>query len=313
MRAKRWVATGFDGPDDLEFVDHDVSMPGPGEVTIEVRAAGVNPADLKHVVRDPDPARLPIPLGYEVAGIVTALGPDTELASGGGAIGDEVLAFRVSGGYSTALTVPADKVFAKPSTLDFDAAAGLLLTGCTAADMLRVGVVERDETVVLHGASGAVGVAFLQFARLRGIRVIGTASAQNLDRVREFGGIAVTYGPDVVDRIRVAAAPFDIDAAFDAVGTDEAVDACLELVSDRSRIVTIAAPTRAHADGFVAIGGNQPDSLQFRDSVRANLIRLAGSGDLQVPIARTFALAQAPEALRLVVSGHAGGKVVLTG
>ncbi|RPA12465.1 NADP-dependent oxidoreductase [Gordonia sp. OPL2] len=310
MHVQRWVATGFDGLDDFALIDDELDPPGPGEVIIGVRAAGVNPADLKHARRKVDPSQLPLPIGYEVSGEILALGPDTEIASGGGVIADEVLAFRVHGGYATALSVPAEKVFAKPPTIDHPAAANLLLAGCTAADMLRAAAVEPGETILLHAASGAVGVAVLQLARLRGITVVGTSSPTNAERVREFGGIPVDHGPGLANRVR-AAAPDGVWAALDAAGTDEAVDTSLELVADRSRIVTVVAPGRAADDGFVALGGAQPESLAFRDSVRPELIRLATAGDLVVPVARTFELSEARAALELVSAGHPGGKVAL--
>lgn len=310
MRIRRWVATGVGGLDDFAFVDDDLGVPGPGEVTIGVHAAGVNPADLKHARRPADASQLPLPIGYEVSGEILAVGPDTEIASGEGVIGDAVLAFRVKGGYATALTVPAEKVFAKPPTVDHPSAANLLLAGCTAADMLRAAAVEPGETILLHAASGAVGVAVLQLARLRGITVIGTSSPASAARVREFGGIPVEYGPGLADRVRTAA-PDGVRAALDAAGTDESVDTSLELVADRCRIVTVVAPGRAADDGFVALGGTQPESLAFRDSVRPELIRLAAAGDLVVPIARTFALSEARAALELVSAGHPGGKVAL--
>ncbi|MDF3285157.1 NADP-dependent oxidoreductase [Gordonia sp. N1V] len=306
--ARRWVALCPGGLDDFALTDVDVPAPTRGEVTIEVTAAGVNPADLKHALAATE---FPLPIGYEVAGRIVALGPDTEIGSGDAAVGDEVLAFRVRGGYATALTAPAEKVFARPETLGVDEAAGLLLAGTTAADMLRAASTARDELIVLHGASGAVGVAVLQLARLRGIRIIGTVGPRSCEHVRDFGGLPVTYGPGVLDRIRAAADSRPIAAALDAVGTDEAVDASLELVADRSRIVTIAAPRRAAADGFQALGGRQPESAEFRDTVRTNLIRLASDGDLVVPIGAVFGFEQAREALRLVSDGHAGGKVVL--
>ncbi|NDZ95703.1 NADP-dependent oxidoreductase [Streptomyces sp. SID6673] len=310
MQVRRWVATGFGGLDDFAFIDDDLGPPGPGEVTIGVRAAGVNPADLKHAQRGTDPSLLPLPIGYEVSGQILEIGPDTEIASGGGAVGDAVLAFRVQGGYATALTVPAEKVFTKPASLDEPSAANLLLAGCTAADMLRAARVERDETVLLHAASGAVGVAVLQLARLRGITVIGTARPENFERIREFGGVPVQYGPGLAGRVR-AATPRGIAAALDAVGTDEAVDTSLELVADRSRIVTVVAAQRASAEGFIALGGGQPESLEFRDAVRSSLVRLAAAGDLVVPVARTFPLADARAALEFVSGGHPGGKVAL--
>src|ERR1700712_1748114 len=137
--ARRVLAPEYGGPDVLQVVDEDVVQPGPGQVLIAVRAVGLNPADYKGFSgqRSSDPDALPIKPGYEVAGVVAALGADTELASGGGAVGDEVLAYRVSGGYASAVTVPAKDVFAKPAALDFPAAANLLLAAATAADMLQ--------------------------------------------------------------------------------------------------------------------------------------------------------------------------------
>jgi NADPH:quinone reductase-like Zn-dependent oxidoreductase len=308
--ARRWVATTWGSPDHWEFVEYDVPAPGPGEVTISVRAAGVNPADIKHAAAERPGLTLPLPIGYEVAGVVSAIGPDTRIGSGDVALGDPVIAFRVQGGYATELTVAAEKVFAKPDSLSFEEAANLLLAGATASEMLHVTRVAADETIVVHGASGAVGVSVLQQARLLGARVIGTASPSSFARVREYGGVPVAYGAGLVERVRDAAgAP--IAAALDTVGTDEAVDASLELVVDRSRIVTIAAPRRAAAEGITAIGGNMPESAAYRDSVRAKLMALAGDGSLEVPMARTFPLADAPEALRFLADGHPGGKLAL--
>lgn len=311
LHAKQVVAPRYGGPDVLEVVEAVIPQPGPGQVTIEVRAAGVNPADYKGFSggTSSDPAALPIHPGYEVAGVVAAMGADTELASGGGAVGDEVLAFRVHGGYASAITVPAKDVFAKPASLDFPAAANLLLAGATAEDMLRVTRAAAGETVLIHGASGAVGVMLLQLARLRGIRAIGTASEARFDVVRRFGGEPVPYGDGLADRVR-AVAPDGVDAALDCVGTDEAADVSLAL-APKDRIVTISAFARAQQDGFTAIGGMMPESAAFRDSVRAALIDLAGRGDLVVPVAGTYPLTRAAGALEVVAGGHPGGKIAL--
>src|SRR4051794_1950525 len=310
--AQRWVATGFGGMDVLRLEHVEVPAPGPGEVTIEVHAAGMNPADYKRFAKGPnnDPDALPLPIGFEVSGALSALGPGAEIASGGGAPGDEVLAFRVSGGYATALTVPATDVFSKPGNLGHPEAANLLLAGATAAEMLHVTDVQPGDTIVLHGASGAVGVSVLQQARARGVHVIGTASESRFAAVRHFGGVPVSYGPGLEERLREQA-PTGYAAALDAVGTDEAVDTSLALVGDRKRIVTIAAMARAANDGIRAIGGVMPASAVFRDQVRADLIDMAARGDLVVPMARTFPLAQAPDALALLQGGHPGGKLAL--
>ena len=116
---RAWVAVDFGGLDVFREVELDIPAPGPGEVTIEVRAAGMNPADYKHVTRQGDPSTLPLHVGYEVTGVLRAIGPDTEIASGSAAVGDEVLAFRISGGYASAVTVAAKDVFAKPANLSF--------------------------------------------------------------------------------------------------------------------------------------------------------------------------------------------------
>lgn len=308
--ARHWIATRWGAPEHWVFGDFEVPAPVQGEVTIRVRAAGVNPADAKHVASPRAGVELPVPIGYEVSGEITAVGPGTSIGSGEARLGGEVLAFRVRGGYATEITVPAEKVFAKPSTLSHAEAANLLLAGTTAAEMLAIAGAAPGETILLHGASGAVGVSVLQQARLRGIRVIGTASEARADVVRSFGGIPVRYGVGLVARVR-AAAGGPIAASLDAVGTDEAVDASLDLVSDRRRIVTIAALARAAADGLLAIAGSQPASARFRDEVRAELVALAQNGDLVVPLAATFPLTDAREALRLVATGHAGGKIAL--
>ncbi|MEO5665187.1 MAG: NADP-dependent oxidoreductase [Nocardioides sp.] len=303
--AKHWIASRPGDLDVFSFEDVEVAAPQHGEVTIAVRAAGMNPADAKHAGRG-TAADFPKAIGYEVAGVVTAVGPD----AGPLAVGDEVLAFRISGGWATSVTVPARDVFAKPESLSFGEAANLLLAGSTAAEMLHVTHVSEGDTILVHGASGAVGVSVLQQAALLGARVIGTASEKSFDVVREYGGVPVAYGEGLERRVRDAA-PDGLVAALDCVGIDEAVDVSLALVADRDRIVTIAAADRAKADGFVAIAGSMPTSKAFRDSVREGLVRLAGEGRLVVPIARTFPLADALAATELLMGQHPGGKFVL--
>ena len=306
--AHHWIATKPGGLDVFELVTTDVPAPASGEVTIAVHAAGVNPADYKHIASGDFSE--PVPIGFEVSGVITELGPDTQLASGRGAAGDEVLAFRVSGGYASELTVPAADVFAKPPGLEHPAAANLLLAGTTAAEMLDVTGVAAGETVVVHGASGAVGVSVLQQARLLGAHVIGTAGPGSFDTVRKFGATPVAYGDGLESRLRKLA-PEGFAAALDTVGTEEAVDVSLSLVEDRERIVTIAAMRRAEQEGIRLIGGSLPASAAFRDGARARLIALAGEGKLIVPVARTYPLPEALEALAYLQNGHPGGKLAL--
>ncbi|MGB3303569.1 MAG: zinc-binding dehydrogenase [Gordonia sp. (in: high G+C Gram-positive bacteria)] len=315
MTGIRWVADGFNGLADFTTLPCEPKAPAHGEVTVAIRAAGVNPADLKHVARESDPALLPMPIGYEIAGVVTAVGPDTEIASGPVAVGDRVAAFRVHGGYATAMTIPADKALALADSADDAQAAGLLLAGCTAAEMLDRSQAKSGDVVLLHGASGAVGATFLQLARRAGITVIGTAGLAQFDSVSRFGGIPVAYGPGLVRRIReateAATAGGPIVAALDAAGGASATKASLELVADRSRIITVVDRKAAAEHGFAALSGGAPESAAYRDGVRGHLLDLLAAGELTVPISRTFPLAQAVDALRLVTSGHAHGKVIL--
>jgi NADPH:quinone reductase-like Zn-dependent oxidoreductase len=290
---QRWIATG---PSTFSLEQGEVAPPGPGEVTIAVRAAGMNPADYKHLRRA---TSFPAPVGYEVAGVVSSVG-----AGAGFDLGDEVLAFRVRGGWTSHLNVPAADVFAKPAGLPFPEAAGLLLTGTTASEMLHVVGARAGETILLHGASGAVGIAVLQIAATLGVHVVGTASETSFAKVASFGGTPVAYGDGLAERL----AGHDIVAALDCIGTDQAVATSVALVADRSRILTIAA---GEASGLPRIGGTMPASKRYRDAARQDLVDLAADGRLTVPIARTYPLAEAMDALELLQGGHPGGKIVL--
>jgi NADPH:quinone reductase len=309
-KAQKWVAVEFGGPEALRKIDVDVPDATAGHVTVSVRGVGMNPADAKHIARGQDPRLLPLSIGFEVAGVVTALGPDTELASGGGAVGDEVVVSQVTGGYTTAITAPASSVFAKPTTLTFPEAANLLLVGTTAADLLHASGAREGETVLLHGAAGAVGNSVLQQARNLGVRVVGTASKENFDFVRQFGGTPVEYGPGLLERVR-AAAPEGVAAALDTVGSDEAGDVSLALVPDRKRVITIAAGPRAKADGYIFVGAANPESGPFRARARSRILALAQAGDLVVPMAQTFTFEDAPAAFKLLTSPHPPGKIAL--
>jgi NADPH2:quinone reductase len=308
--AVQWVATDFGGLEVFHLVEVEVPAPKEGEVTIEVRAAGMNPADYKHVASGSDRSMLPVRVGYELAGVITAVGPNTQIASGDGIVGDEVLAFRVAGGYASSITVAAADVFAKPTNLGFPEAANLLLAGATAAEMVQVTGVTAGDTVLVHGASGAVGVSVIQQAKLLGARVIGTASEKNFAAVERFGGEPVAYGDGLEERVRELA-PDGVDAALDTVGTDEAVRVSVALVGDLERIVTISAAKQASEHGFRMIGGSMPASAAYRASIRAHLIELAANGSLIVPVARTFPLSEAIAALELLKGEHPGGKLAL--
>ncbi|MER6441578.1 NADP-dependent oxidoreductase [Streptomyces sp. NPDC001185] len=300
------IASKFGPPDVLEPFDVSVPPPGPGEVTIDVRAAGVNMSDVLAIAGVlANPTLLPRhPVGYEVAGVISAIGPGTRIASGGGAIGDPVLAFRVVGGYAERLNVPAADVYRKPDALGFPEAANLLLAATTAYKLLRVTTVRAGEVVLVHGASGATGVSVLQQAAMLGARVIGTCSTENFELVKHFGGEPVEYGEGLAERVRELA-PDGVHVALDCVGTDEALDVSFAVVANRRRIMTTAAYPRALVEDMEMTIGTYP--AESERAARGPLIDLAAEGKLVVPVVRTYPLARASEALNFLAQGHPGG------
>lgn len=308
------VATAYGSPDVLDVIDVEVGDPGPGRVRLDVRASAVNAIDWKLYSgrMGDDPAKLPMRLGFEVAGVVTAVGEGAEGPAGPVSVGDEVIAYPVSGGYAEVLLAKAANVVPKPASLAWPEAAGLLLTGVTAVHALTATAVDSGDTVLVHGGAGGVGLMLVQLARVRGASVIATASGSNHDLLRSLGAEPVVYGDGLADRVRTLA-PGGVDVAVDAVGTDEAVDASLALVPDRQRIATVAAFARAPQAGIKLLG-NGPGAdpgMEIRSAARPELARLAGEGRIRVVVGRTLPLAQAAEAHRAGIAGHGQGKTVL--
>ncbi len=150
--------------------------------------------------RPGDPAKLPITLGYEAAGVVAAIGSDVT----GWSPGDEVIAFRASGAYTSDLVVGTESLTAKPPGLGWAEASGLMLTGAAAWHTVVATRVGQGDTVLVHAATGGVGLSAVQLARLRGARVIGTTNPRNDDLLRDLGVEPVAYGDGLLDRVRTA-------------------------------------------------------------------------------------------------------------
>src|SRR6478609_1939845 len=303
MRAMTYDAYG--DPSVLRLTQQPRPRLGPGEVLVRVRSASVNPVDWKLMSGGLDAVmdvRFPVVPGWDVAGVVEAVGFDTpEFVAG-----DEVIAYArkdyVHGGtFAEYVTVPARSLAPRPRSLSWDEAAGLPLAGLTAWRVLkRLGVGEGD-TVLVHGAAGGVGSIGVQLARSLGARVIGTASEPNHDRLRELGAEPVTYGDGLADRVR-ALAPEGVDAVADFVGG--VLDTTLAVLSEGGRHASIADASVAQAGGsYVWV---RPDGVEL-----AELGDLADAGALAVPVARTFPLEELADAFRYSAEGHAAGKVVV--
>ena len=300
------------GPEVLEFATLPLAEPSAGEVVVEVLAIGVNPIDgkLRSGLRPTPPITAPRRVGSDASGVIVAVGDGVDVW----AVGDEVIV-STSGAYATFLLVTADKLDRKPDEWSFEQGAAVGVPVSTAYQVLKSLGVTADDTLLVHGGSGAVGQAVIQFAVAWGATVVATAGPLRQERVRELGGIPVEYGDGLVDRIREAA-PQGVDVVLDAAGTDEALAASFELVSDRSRIGTIVVGARAAELGIRAWSGGNPvplsdEELRLRREGVSVASGLAAEGRFDVEVAQTLPFEQAGEAQRLVDSGEAGGKVVL--
>ncbi|MFF9869252.1 NADP-dependent oxidoreductase [Streptomyces sp. NPDC013953] len=302
---KAIIYNEFGGPDVLTFGEAGKPVPGTGEVRVRVVAVGVNPLDYKRRygwVEEFYPTTFPAVPGLEFAGVVDALGDGVSEF----AVGDEVFGWTRTGAYAE-YAIAGDIVH-KPAGLSFESAATLPVAGETTQRVLGLLGLKAGETLLLHGAAGAVGQVAVQLAVALGATVIGTASPANHDFLRGLGAVPVAYGDGLADRVR-AAAPQGVDAVFDAAGHGT-LPPSIELLGGRTdRIITIAA-TDAASHGVVFSGGGTPP-----EAVRAGLAehgRLAAEGRLHVPVVETFPLADAAKAQELSEAGHVRGKLIIT-
>ncbi|MFD0146869.1 MULTISPECIES: NADP-dependent oxidoreductase [unclassified Streptomyces] len=295
----------FGGP---EVLRHEAGVtvpePGAGQVRVKVAAVGVNPLDHKRRhgwVEAFYPTTFPAVPGLEFAGTVDALGEGVT----GVEAGDEVFGWTTTGAYAEYAL--AEVFVPKPAGLSWERAASIPVAGETARRVLDLLALKEGETLLLHGAAGAVGALAVQFAVAAGVTVVGTASARNHDFLRGLGAIPVTYGEGLADRVR-AAAPQGVDAVFDAAGHDT-LPVSIELTGGaKERIVTIAA-VDAEEHGIV-FSGVTVDPPLARTWLTAHA-RLAAEGRLRLDIAETFPLKEAAKAQELSESGHVRGKLVL--
>ncbi|MCQ8191238.1 NADP-dependent oxidoreductase [Streptomyces rugosispiralis] len=266
--------TAYRGPEVERFLDLPLPSPGPGELLVEVRAAGVNPVDWKvreEMHRSFLPLGLPAVFGREAAGVVVGLGPGAE----GFAVGDAVFgsSARGCGGYAHHAVLTADCTIVKPDGLSYTDAA-------------------------------ALPVAAVQLAASEGVSVVGTASGAQREFVSSLGATAVPYDSgDTADRL-AAALPNGADAVLDLVG-GEALDTVSGVLSPGCRVLTVAAPDTA------ARFGARPLSRGNRAEALGELARRVRDRRLDPHVREVFPFAEAPAALRAVESGHPWGKVVL--
>jgi NADPH:quinone reductase-like Zn-dependent oxidoreductase len=294
----------YGGVDVLNVVDVPRPAPGPGQVLVQVRAAGINPGEAKirdGLLAERWPSTFPSGQGSDLAGIVAETGPGVT----GVAVGDEVIGYtddRAS--QAEFAVVEAGHLTPKPADVPWPVAGALFVAGATAYAAVRAVTPVKGDVVVVAGAAGGVGSIAVQLARRTGATVIGLASPAHHDWLAAHGVIPVSYGDGVADRIRQAADR--VDAFIDTVGTGY-VQLALELGVAPDRIDTIADFAAISRYGVKGDGNAAGASA----AVLAELAALIADGELEIPIAATFPLAEVHDAYRRLAQGHVQGKIVL--
>jgi NADPH:quinone reductase-like Zn-dependent oxidoreductase len=326
-------------PDVLQVREAPDLTPGDGEIRIAVRAAGVNFADvLARLGLYPDAPKPPSVVGYEVAGVVDAVGPGVVDHRDG----DHVLALTRFGGYADQVVVPAWFAFAIPGAMKDADAAAIPVNYLTAfLALYRIANLTAGETVLIHGAGGGVGIAAIQLARLRGATIIGTASSVKHDAIRRQGvDHAIDYRQaDVLTEVRRLTNGRGVDVVMDPIGGPSFAES-YRLLAPLGRLVmygvsSIAAGERRSLwhtlSALVRMPTFKPLSLMNRNrgvfglnlghlwdehrqlaGAMASILREVSADRLRPVVARTFPLDRAADARRFMQSRANIGKVVLT-
>ena len=218
MRHKRVVVTRYGGPDVITVIEEDIPAPKADEVRVKVLAAGVSLPDV--LAREgihPETPRVPYTPGWDFVGIVDELGDRVS----GFEPGQTVAGMPIHGCYAQYLCVPERKLVSVPEGLDPVEAVAVVLNYITAYQMLHRSAKARPgQRMLIHGASGGVGSAMLQLAKLAGVEMYGTCSAQGAAVVRELGGIPIDYkNADFVKEIHRLTGD-GVDVVFDGIGGD---------------------------------------------------------------------------------------------
>jgi NADPH:quinone reductase len=307
---RRGRAVRFDeyGDRDVLRVDEvEVPPPGPGEVLVRVRAAGINPGEAairRGALHDRFPATFPSGEGSDLAGVVEEVGPDvTEWAPD-----DEVLGWSwVRSSHAELVVVPAAQLVRKPFELDWARAGALYVVGCTAWAAARAVDAGEGDVVAVSAAAGGVGTVLVQLLQVRGARVLGIASEAAAPWLRDHGVEPVVYGEGVLDRLR-AAAPDGVDAFVDLHGP-EYVQLAVDLGVAPQRIDTIV-PTSLPLVQQIGAKFEGSSEGTSREAL-AEMADLVANGRIDLPIVGIFPLERVRDAFAELEQGHTRGKIVL--
>jgi NADPH:quinone reductase-like Zn-dependent oxidoreductase len=295
----------YGGIDVLHLVEVDRPVPGPEQVLVRVKAAGINPGEAairEGVFAKQWPAKFPSGQGSDLAGIVEEVGTAVKNV----AVGDEVIGFTNNRSSQAELVVvEADHLIHRPAHVSWEQAGALFVAGTTAYAAVQAVSLKAADTVVVSGATGGVGSIAVQLARNIGAKVIGLAGAANHAWLSDHGVIPIGYGDGVAERIR-AASGNKVDAFVDTFGGGY-VELALELGVAPDRIDTIIDFAAAAKHGVKTAG----NSAAANAKVLAELANLIDAGRLKIPIAKVYPLADVREAYQDLARRHTRGKIVL--
>ena len=291
--------------DVLQVEEMPRPVPPAGQVLIKVKAAGINPGEAsirKGLLAKQFPTTFPSGEGSDLAGIIEEVGSGVK----GFAAGDEVLGFTNNrASHADYVLAEAGNITHRPANVSWEQAGGLFVAGTTAWASVKAVSLKPGETVVVSGAAGGVGSLAAQLAKNAGATVIGIAGGSNQQWLTDHGIIPVTYGDGMKERI-LEASKGKIDAFIDTFGKGY-VDLALELGVPADRINTIIDFAAVAKHGVKAEGSAKAANA----AVLAELAGLIASGKLDLPIAKTYPLAQVREAYRDLEQRHTRGKIVL--
>jgi NADPH:quinone reductase-like Zn-dependent oxidoreductase len=295
----------YGGIDVLHLVEVDRPVPGPEQVLVRVKAAGINPGEAairEGVFAKLWPAKFPSGQGSDLAGIVEEVGTAVKNV----AVGDEVIGFTNNRSSQAELVViEADHLIHRPAHVSWEQAGALFVAGTTAYAAVQAVSLKAGDIVVVSGATGGVGSIAVQLAMNIGAKVIGLAGAANHAWLSDHGVIPIGYGDGVAERIQ-AASGNKVDAFVDTFGGGY-VELALELGVAPDRIDTIIDFSAAAKHGVKTAG----NSAAANAKVLAELASLIDVGRLKIPIAKVYPLADVREAYQDLARRHTRGKIVL--
>jgi NADPH2:quinone reductase len=316
------------GPEVLQIVELPVEPPGPGQLRVRVRAAGVGSTDLIMLAGNYMYApKIPFVPGYEAAGVVDAIGNGVA----GFEVGQRVAALTVYGSFAEVLVREAEQFLPIPDGVSDRNAAAVILNYVTAWQMIhRFAKVRSGETALVTGASGGVGTAALQLLRLAGVKAYGAASAAKHDIVRSLGATPIDYRAGRIDRLTRALEPAGVDYAFDAIGGAN-IGPCIGALRRGGTLVGfgfMGAPDKfsqlaMFANIFVGarlrgrVGKFYGITMLYRKDpkpLREDLPKIFGllaEKKIDPLVQRTFPLLEARQALEFLTVGSVEGKIVL--